>query len=175
MLSLRLAVLSVAIVAAAGGAAQTAPAQTLSSADLAITRSAVAATHAGDWSRAYAEAGAIGDPLPLKILHWLDYASPGAPARFVDIADFIEKNPDWPLQEALRKHAEEALSGESDEIAADWFKSHPPISAAGKARAAEILLNRVTLPAARRRCARPGSTAISMRSTGATFSLVMVP
>ena len=81
------------------------------------------------------------DPLPLKILRWLDYASPGAPGRFADIADFIEKNPDWPHQKALRKHAEEALSGETDEVAAAWFKRYPPLSAAGQVRAAEILLN----------------------------------
>jgi len=118
-----------------------AQAQTLSSADLAVTRAAVIAGQAGDWSRAYSAAALIGDPLPLKMLRWLDYASPGAPGRFADIADFIEKNPDWPHQKALRQHAEEALWGESDAIAAAWFKTHPPVSAAGQVRAAEIVLN----------------------------------
>ena len=38
-------------------------------------------------------ASTITDPLPLKMLHWMDYARPGAPGRFPDIAEFIEKNP----------------------------------------------------------------------------------
>jgi soluble lytic murein transglycosylase len=116
-------------------------AQSLSNSDLAATRSAVAAAQAGDWSRAYVAAAAINDPLPLKIVRWLDYASPGAPGRFADIADFVEKYPDWPHQKALRKHAEEALSGETDAVAAAWFKRYPPVSATGQVRAAEILLN----------------------------------
>ena len=118
-----------------------APAQDLSSSDLAATRSALAAAQMGDWGRAYATAAAIANPLPLKMLRWLDYASPGAPGRFADIADFIEKSPDWPHQRALRQHAEEALAGETDAVAAAWFKRYPPISAAGQVRAAEILLN----------------------------------
>ena len=116
-------------------------AQALSETDLQATRAALAAAQAGDWSRAYAEVTPIGDPLPLKILRWMDYSRPGAPGRFADIAEFIEKNGDWPRQKALRKHAEEALAGESDSAAAAWFKRFPPISAVGKARSAEILLN----------------------------------
>jgi soluble lytic murein transglycosylase len=75
------------------------------------------------------------------MLHWMDYARPGAPGRFPDIADFIQNNPDWPGQMALRKHAEEALAGESDTVAADWFKRYPPVGAVGKIRQAEIMLN----------------------------------
>ncbi len=138
MLSLNRFLLSVAVAVAAIGVAQ---AQTLSNSDLAATRAAFAAAQAGDWSRAYADAAAIGDPLPLQMLRWLDYASPGAPGRFADIAEFIDKNPNWPHQTALRKHAEEALSGETDAVAAAWFRRHPPISAAGQVRAAEIVVN----------------------------------
>jgi peptidoglycan lytic transglycosylase len=130
-------VLSFVLALAAAGAAR---AQGLSNTDLGATRAALAAAQVADWNRAYADAASIKDPLPLKMLRWLDYASPGAPARFVDIADFIEKNSDWPHQRALRKHAEEALSGETDAAAADWLKRYPPLSAAGQVRAAEILL-----------------------------------
>jgi len=121
-----------------------ASAQPLSEADLLdlqATRTMLAAAQAGDWSRAYAGLALVSDPLPLKILHWMDYSRPGAPGRFPDIAEFIQKNPDWPRQKALRKHAEEALSGESDDVAADWLKRYPPVSAAGKVRNAEIMLN----------------------------------
>jgi soluble lytic murein transglycosylase len=138
LLALKRLLLSVGF---AGALATAAQAQTVSAGNLAATRAALAAAQAGDWSRAYAGAAAISDPLPLKILRWLDYSSPGAPGRFADIADFIEKNPNWPRQTALRKHAEEALSGEADAVAADWFKRYPPLSAAGRVRAAQFMLN----------------------------------
>ena len=127
---------SLGIVLIAAGRAQTIP-----NADLGTARAALAAAQAGDWSRAYAGAATIKDPLLLKMLRWIAYSSPGAPGRFVDIADFIEKNPDWPHQKALRKHAEEALAGEADAVAADWLRRYPPLSAAGQVRASEILLN----------------------------------
>ena len=91
-------------------------AETLPAADLDVMRAALAAAQSGDWTRAYAGASAITDPLPMKMLHWMDYARPGAPGRFPDISEFIEQNPDWPAQKALRKHAEEALAGESDAV-----------------------------------------------------------
>jgi soluble lytic murein transglycosylase len=116
-------------------------AQQLADADLEATRVALAAAQAGDWSRGYATAAATADPLPLKIVQWMDYSRPGAPGRFPDLADFLEKNPEWPRQKALRKHAEEALAAESDVVSADWLNRHPPVSAAGKVRAAEIMLN----------------------------------
>jgi soluble lytic murein transglycosylase len=122
-------------------------AQSLSEPDLLATRAALAAARSGEWSRAYAEAAQIKDPLPSKLVRWMDGARPGAPGRFADIADFIEKNPDWPHQKALRRHAEEALSGESDAVAADWFKRYPPLSAAGKVREAELMLNSGNLDA----------------------------
>jgi soluble lytic murein transglycosylase len=115
--------------------------QTLSATDMQAMRAALAAAQSGDWGRAYAEVAAASDSLPLKMLRWIDYARPGAPGRFPDIVEFIEKNPDWPGQKALRKHAEEALVGESDNTAADWFEHYPPISAAGRVREAEIMLN----------------------------------
>jgi soluble lytic murein transglycosylase len=118
-----------------------ATAQTLPPADMEVMRSALAAAQGADWSRAYAGAAAITDPLSVKMLRWMDYARPGAPGRFPEIAEFIEKNPDWPGQKALRKHAEEALAGESDGVAAEWFKRYPPVSPTGKVREAEMMMN----------------------------------
>jgi soluble lytic murein transglycosylase len=132
--------LSIVLILAALGSPASA-AETLLPADLESMRAALAAAQSGDWARAYSTASTITDPLPLKMLHWWDCARPGAPGRFPDISEFIEKNPDWPAQKALRKHAEEALAGESDAIAADWFKRHPPISPTGKIREAEIMIN----------------------------------
>jgi peptidoglycan lytic transglycosylase len=118
-----------------------AAAQTLTAADIEVMRTALASAQSGDWGRAYAGAATITDPLPQKMLRWMDCVRPGAPGRFPDIAEFIETNPDWPGQKALRKHAEEALAAESDAVAAEWFKRHPPVSAIGKVREAEMIIN----------------------------------
>src|SRR6266404_9994185 len=95
------------------GAFSAVHAQALSEPDVQAMRMALAATQNGDWNRAYASAPAVGDKLPLKIVRWLDYSRPGASGRFADIAEFIDKNPDWPRQKVLRRRAEEALNGES--------------------------------------------------------------
>ena len=105
-------------------------------------QAAVAAARSGDWTQAYAQASQCKDPLVQKVVRWLDYtrASPGG--RFAEIASFIEQNPDWPLRKTLLRRAEEALTGESDDTAADWLKRHPPINGAGHARAAELMITR---------------------------------
>jgi len=103
---------------------------------------AIAAARAGDWPQAYAKASQAGDGVLLKIVRWLDFTRPTPGGRFAELAAFIDQNPDWPLQKKLQRRAEEALISENDEVAADWLKRHPPIGGVGKARAAQILLNR---------------------------------
>jgi soluble lytic murein transglycosylase len=102
---------------------------------------ALAAAHSGDWAQAYARAGQLQDPLPLKMVRWLDYIRSNAGYRFADIAGFIDQNPGWPLQKKLLRRAEEGLGVQADDVAADWLKRYPPISAAGKARAAELMIS----------------------------------
>jgi soluble lytic murein transglycosylase len=103
---------------------------------------ALTAARSGNWAQAYAQAGQSPDPLAQKIVRWLDYTRSSPSGRFAEIADFIDRNPDWPLHKVLGRRAEEALAGETDEVAADWLKRHPPVSGAGQARAAEIMINR---------------------------------
>src|SRR5579863_1048363 len=103
---------------------------------------AIAAARSGDWTQAYARAGQSTDPLAQKVVRWLDYTRASPDGRFAEIASFIDQNPDWPLHRVLRRRVEEAIASESDDTAADWLKRHPPISGAGKARAAEIMLDR---------------------------------
>jgi soluble lytic murein transglycosylase len=103
---------------------------------------AIAAARAGDWPQAYAKASQASDGVLLKIVRWLDFTRPTPGGRFAELAAFIDQNPDWPLQKKLQRRAEEALIGENDEVAADWLKRHPPIGGVGKAREAQILLNR---------------------------------
>ena len=117
-------------------------AEDLSDADRAAAIAAIAASRTGDWPQAYAAAGRSASPLPMKIVRWLDYTRSNVAGRFSDIAAFIEQNPDWPSQKILRRHAEEALGTESDEVAAAWLKRFPPASAIGKARAAALQMTR---------------------------------
>jgi soluble lytic murein transglycosylase len=117
-------------------------AQEFSEAERPVVQAALAAAGTGDWAQASARAQQVKDPLPLKIVQWLQYTRGNAAARFAEISAFIDANPDWPHQKALGQHAEEALQFESDDTAAAWFKRHPPTSAVGKGRDAEIMLNR---------------------------------
>jgi soluble lytic murein transglycosylase len=103
---------------------------------------ALASARGGDWAKAYAQAGQSKDPLALKLVRWLDYTRGSPGGRFAEIAGFIDQNPHWPLQKTLKKRAETALAGESDDTAAAWFKRNPPIAGPGKARAAELMIRR---------------------------------
>ena len=63
------------------------------------------------------------------------------PASFAEITDFIERNPDWPKQDALRRRAEAAMdSGIDDRTARDWFAAYPPLTGLGRGRLAELYL-----------------------------------
>ena len=104
--------------------------------------SAIAAARTGDWPQAYTRANQGKDALLPKIVRWLDYTRPTPGSRFAELAAFIDQNPDWPQQKKLQRRAEEALTAESDDVAADWLKRHPPLGGVGKARAAQIMLNR---------------------------------
>ena len=118
---------------------------TLALAEEAPDSAAVAAIHAaraGNWNEAYTQGGQSHDALALKAVRWMDYTRTNPGGRFLEIAGFMQQNPNWPLQKTMRKRAEDALASESDDTAEDWFKRNKPITGAGKARAAEILLDR---------------------------------
>jgi peptidoglycan lytic transglycosylase len=119
---------------------QAATSQTLSSSDFAAMRQALDAAHTGKWSLAYADLAAVKDPLPLKLLRWLDYTHGPATGSFTEIREFIRKNPGWPGQKVLLRAAEKPLSGVPDDVAQKWLARHPPVSTLGKVRAAELLL-----------------------------------
>lgn len=110
--------------------------------DQAAGVAAIQAAQAGDWNGAYTRASQTSDPLVGKLVRWLDYTRTNAAGRFLEIATFIDQNPDWPLQKTMRKRAEEALASEADDVAADWLTRNPPTTAIGKAREAELLAKR---------------------------------
>ncbi|HWB50628.1 MAG TPA: lytic transglycosylase domain-containing protein [Stellaceae bacterium] len=126
------------MVLALAAAVAPAHADTLPDADRDAAVAAIRAARTGDWTKAYTAAGRSANPLPMKIVRWMDFARSNVAGRFSDISVFIEQNPDWPSQKILRRQAETALAGESDETAAAWFKRFPPVSPMGKARAAAL-------------------------------------
>jgi soluble lytic murein transglycosylase len=117
-------------------------AEDLSDADRAAAIAAITAARAGNWTEAYTDAGRSNNPLPMKIIKWLDYTRSNVTGRFSDISVFIEQNPDWPAQKILRRQAEVALASESDDVAMAWLKRFPPLSPLGKARLASIRIAR---------------------------------
>ena len=121
---------------------RSAHAEDLSDADRAAGVAAIAAARAGDWPQAYTAAGRSTNPLPAKIVRWLDFTRSNVTGRFSDISQFIEQNPDWPGQKILRRQAELALASESDDVAAAWLKRFPPVTPLGKARLASIQIAR---------------------------------
>ncbi|HWD58640.1 MAG TPA: lytic transglycosylase domain-containing protein [Stellaceae bacterium] len=130
------------LVAVSVSLSRPAHAEDLPDGDRAAGIAAIAAARAGEWPQAHAAAAKSANPLATKIVRWLDFTRSNVTGRFADISQFIEQNPDWPSQKLLRRQAETALNGESDDIAAAWLKRFPPVSAMGKARAAAIQLAR---------------------------------
>jgi soluble lytic murein transglycosylase len=93
------------------------------------------------WRRAQRLADRGENPVPAKIVSWLYYIEPDARPPFEDVAAFIEANPHWPGQRALRRTAEAALDDQiEDDRALTWLGEYPPVSGAGRVRLAEALM-----------------------------------
>ncbi|MGB8181758.1 MAG: hypothetical protein WCF13_05260, partial [Stellaceae bacterium] len=113
-------------------------AQALSTNDKRAYHAAFADAQKSDWKGAAREAAMARDPLPREALHWLAIIRGANGASFGEITHFIVAHSDWPGQSALEQAAEEAMNGVPDGTLADWFATHPPITAAGKLRQADI-------------------------------------
>jgi soluble lytic murein transglycosylase len=133
----RLLVLAAAVAVSLTGGLRADP---LSSGDRQIYRSAFAAAKAGDYVSAQRQAAPAKDPLLAKVLLWQALKGGRTGASFGEITAFINQNPDWPAQSALRQRAEEAISGVPDSVLRDWFKAHRPVTPYGKLRQAEMMI-----------------------------------
>ena len=127
--------LGVAFFLCAGFAAR---ADLLSREDQQIYRAAFAAARSADWASARRFEARAHDPLPGKVLRWLELQRTNA-ATFADIAAFAESNLDWPMQGALRERAEQ-LSGDLPQAALlAYFAKNPPTTPQGKLHFADAL------------------------------------
>jgi soluble lytic murein transglycosylase len=113
-------------------------ADALSPGDRQAYAAAFSAARRGDWGQAWHQADAARDPLLRKVLRWIEL-SRGNDASFAAVSEFIDQNPDWPGQLALKQRAEEAISSIPDSVARAWLKKHPPVTPYGKFRQADLL------------------------------------
>ena len=93
------------------------------------------------WPRAHQLAAKVDEPLVWKILRWRQYSEDDASADFATLTRFIDANPTWPRQQAIRRRVEKAMDdGLGDAATVAWFTKHPPISSPGRRRLAEVLM-----------------------------------
>jgi len=128
-------------VLAAGTDRAVAQAEPLSATDQRLYKAAFAAIEKERWTEARRLAAQAADPLPAKVVEWLDLTRPGAQRSFEDYARFLARNPDWPGQRALRAEAERAMpEGLPAATAIEWFGDRPPATIAGAMKLAAALL-----------------------------------
>src|SRR5579871_5227501 len=121
-------------------AGQAANAETLSVADLIVYRAAFKAVDQGHWLEARRLAGLAKNPLPGKVIQWLDLTRPGPGRSFDEITHFLAQNPDWPDQDKLQAMAEHNIPADmSADAVLAWFKDRAPDTAYGAAALAQAL------------------------------------
>jgi soluble lytic murein transglycosylase len=133
--------LAVLLVGLGWSAAAAAKAETLSAADQAVYRAAFAAVAAEKWVDARKLAAQGKNPLPEKVIQWLDLIRPGPGRSFTELTQFIRDNPDWPRQETLQAQAERAMpAGLSDKEVLAWLQGREPRTLAGSLQLGQALL-----------------------------------
>ncbi len=102
---------------------------------------ALAAAGRGDWPSAHSIAAGSSDPLPGKLVVWLDATRSNGGGSFYEISSFVADNPQWPAQRTLRMRAEQAIDENvPDDAVIAWFARNEPLTLAGARRYAEALI-----------------------------------
>jgi len=125
--------------------------------ETAAAKTAILDVDQGKWDAAYAVADDAHFPLLTKLVTWMDLTRSGTGADFPHLRSFIQENPDWPQQNTLRRHAEDAIT-ESTPPAENLFltftsTSVPNLRLSIKRRASDLQFLRVPRPASDRRSA----------------------
>ena len=81
----------------------------LSSNDIALYKQAFGAAAKDRWPEARQIAARAKNPLPRKVLQWMDLTRPGPGRSFDEMTTFLVKNPKWPRLTALQAQAERAI------------------------------------------------------------------
>jgi len=135
-----LALLLWSAVSLANGAAF-ADAGGLTAADIKIYQKAFDAVDHDRWTEAHALAAKAKNPLPAKVIQWLDLIRPGPGRDFGAMTTFLAKNPNWPLRGTLQAQAERVMpEGMDAKSIVAWFKGRDPQTGKGATRLVEALL-----------------------------------
>ena len=92
------------------------------------------------WADAQAAAASFADPVAEKLVYYLRLRAPGA-ATASEIADFMQRNPDWPAQAMLERRRQEAVASEVDDAAVLAQCTPVPMLASAILRCAEATAN----------------------------------
>ncbi len=92
------------------------------------------------WADAQAAAARFADPVPEKLVLYLRLRAPGA-ATASEIADFMQRNPDWPAQAMLEHRRQEAIATDPDDAAVLAQCAPTPTLATAMLRCAEATAN----------------------------------
>ena len=122
-------------------AGRAAPAESLSAADQIVYRAAFKAVDQDHWLEARRLAGLARNPLPGKVIQWLDLTRPGPGRSFDEITQFMASSPDWPQQDRLQAMAEHNMPPDmSADAVLAWFHGRSPSTAYGAAALAQALM-----------------------------------
>lgn len=101
----------------------------LSAGDLKLYTQAFEAVDRGDWPAARRLAAMGYDPLPAKVITWLDLSRDNGGGNWREAARFAEQNPTWPGLTSLRLRVETQMPRNLPpaEIAA-WFDANTPLT-----------------------------------------------
>ena len=112
----------------------------LSSNDILIYRQAFAAVSKDQWPEARQIASRAKNPLPAKVIQWLDLTRPGPGRSFDEMSAFLTRNPEWPRLLTLQAQAERAMPDVMAPAAVvQWFKGREPQTPEGAARLVSAL------------------------------------
>ncbi len=112
----------------------------LTSRDMEIYRQAFAALEKDRWKEARRLAATAKDPLPAKVIQWLDLTRPGPGRDFDEMSYFLRANPDWPLRYTLTQQAERAMPDHlQPQEVLKWFGERDPITVEGAIKLAGAL------------------------------------
>jgi soluble lytic murein transglycosylase len=100
----------------------------------------LAAVRSNRWADAQAEAARYADPVAEKLVLYLRLRAPGA-ATASEVADFMQRNPDWPAQTQLEHRREEAIASDPDDAAVLAQCTPAPTLATAMLRCAEATAN----------------------------------
>lgn len=113
----------------------------LSAKDIAIYKEAFAAVKKDRWKEARRLIARAKDPLPGKVIIWLDLTRPGPGRDFKEMTAFLKANPDWPLRYTLTQQAERAMPEYlKPQDVLQWFGERGPTTAEGAMKLAGALL-----------------------------------